>query len=90
MFITEGRGARPAFTPLLARYHMKLRVLYLRSEEYGDAGVGILPEHKEVPIRGSCFRRVARQRIGAAQLKMRERRCWLIQGNARMIDQLFV
>ena len=51
-------------------------------------GGGTFPEVEEVLIGGSRFHGV-RLGIRAAQLKMRERRDGLIQGNARMVDQLF-
>ena len=82
-----------AFDPaLLQRIKplFQIRVLGLRSDEDGNVRVGILPEHQKILIRHLGFGGVALHRVGAAELKARQRPSHIVLHNARMIDQFLI
>jgi hypothetical protein len=68
---------------------LQFHVLRLGLLQDRNVWVGVLPKREEILIGRLGFGGVALHGVGSGDLETRQRRCWLIQGNARMIDQLF-
>ena len=52
------------------------------------SGIGVFPEGEEILIGGLCLGRVARQRVGASELQVRQRADGIADHDAAVIENL--